>query len=187
MSYFINGTSGSRIDVDGFFGSPRPPYIPDHPNSVRTLATISNYLKGANAWTVSGVTMDRQSTSSSPDVIVRGFWEDVRRCKGSIACIATRGYPHLSENAGMKMWFEEPPTWGTGPHKRWTDNLFLYQHQRDHYVYLPVIIMHEFGHAIGLKDHGRPGTVMDGYYYDGVLTAEDENAAKATYQPHVAH
>ena len=85
------------------------------------------------------------------------------------------------------MKFEEPPTWHQSPyHKFWTDDIETYRRDRVLYEYLPSVIMHEFGHVLGLG-HGGGATIMNGHHYLGTITETDKNAAKAIYQRHVAH
>ena len=56
---------------------------------------------------------------------------------------------------------------------------------RTRYEYLPAIVMHEFGHAIGLA-HGGTG-IMVWPHDDQSISSDDESAAQAIYQPHIAH
>lgn len=65
-------------------------------------------------------------------------------------------------------------------------DLTEYVNDQDMYEYLPGILMHEFGHPIGLG-HGGSTSIMTGHYYLGDLSTDDKEGAKAVYQHHTAH
>ena len=85
----------------------------------------------------------------------------------------------------MRMWFEQPPRWEPGPYTMWTTEIRQFRDNPGKYEYLPAIIMHEFGHAIGLA-HGGTG-IMVGPHDDLNISTDDQDAAESIYQPHAAH
>ena len=166
-----------------FFGSARPVRLPDQPDSEAELLKASNYGDGL-AWNRAGVTV-RAQTASGADVRVRGYWTSNSRCEDSIACLSWSGSPHLASGSEMRMWFEQPPRWEPGPYKEWTTDIDTYRSNPDYYEYLPALVMHEFGHAIGLA-HGGAG-IMVGPHDDLNISTDDQDAAESIYQPHAAH
>ena len=100
------------------------------------------------------VAITQATSAAAADVFIVGYWtEDPidRHCKGSIACIEMKGpYPHFS--GGRFLWLEERPHWGHEDDPRtWTDEFQHWSRNRWTSQYLPAVLMHEFGHAIGLE------------------------------------
>ena len=107
-------------------------------------------------------------------MIIRGYWND-SRCGGSVACVQWgSGYPYLS---GVRFFrVESPPRYGGGPAGQWTDSWSEYMRQdMNRLVYLPALMMHEFGHVIGLGHTtrtpyakiGQPGEYTGGAIMGG--------------------
>lgn len=98
------------------------------------------------------------------------------------------------------MWIEDPPHWGDMPSsKEWTADFAEANNAPYKYEYLGRILMHEFGHSIGLGHSGIQSDVMQNAVREikpcspGTdaskcgLSSNDKNAAQSTYQHHKAH
>ena len=78
-------------------------------------------------------------------------------------------YPHIGD--GQEFWIEDPPRWGDKSKntqsdqpdaKVWTTNFRDFADNTTKYQYLPSVLMHEFGHTLGLQHGVRGETIMRG-------------------------
>ncbi len=182
--YFIRGTLANG-DIDGeqmfSINLSRTP----HP----TLTEPLNYQNAAKAWEnvpSGGVTLDRLLSGSSRDVIISGYWEPgigiKDQCGGSVACTYGAGtYPHLGN--GQVFVIEDPPRWPGEGRKEWTTSFTDAQNMGDKLEYLPWVLMHEFGHTLGLGHSPDGNAIMGGANQTG-LGDTDIGGLKATYAHH---
>lgn len=206
IDYYVKGTgsnpSATRVSgveqggTEGMFPAKRPPNLsPDYaPNE--ELLKLFNYDEAAKVWNIAvvGATIRRVNSVTNADVLIEGYWEPGEKsdkCGGTIACYMKWGpYPHIGSQTLLLI--EDPPRWprdyemGSVPMREWTINVSEYRKRPDKYAYLPGVVMHEFGHAIGLW-HGGTNSVMVGHLYLRALSPDDTNAARAIYRRHSAH
>ncbi len=182
--YYITGTlANGDIDGEQMFSAnlSRTP----HP----TLTDPLNYQNAAKAWQnlpASGVTLARLLSGSSADVIISGYWEpgiDIKdQCGGSVACTYGAGtYPHLGD--GQVFVIEDPPRWPGKGRKEWTTSFRDATDKSDEYEYLPWVLMHEFGHTLGLGHSADGNSIMGGKSRAG-LSSTDAQGLRATYAHH---
>ncbi len=182
--YFIKGTLANG-DIDGeqmfSINLSRTP----HP----TLTEPLNYQNAAKAWqnvTASGVTLDRLLSGSSPDVIISGYWEPgigiKDQCGGSVACTYGAGtYPHLGN--GQVFVIEDPPRWPGRGREKWTTDFDDATKKAMQFEYLPWVLMHEFGHTLGLG-HSSDGDAIMGGKTRARVSNTDAQGLRATYAHH---
>ena len=182
--YYIKGTlANGDIDGEQMFSAnlSRTP----HP----TLTEPLNYQNAAKAWqnlAASGVTLARLLSGSSADVIISGYWEPgigiKDRCGGSVACTYGAGtYPHIGN--GQVFVIEDPPRWPGKGRKEWTTSFRDATDKSDEYEYLPWVLMHEFGHTLGLGHSADGNSIMGGKSRAG-LSSTDAQGLRATYAHH---
>ena len=158
---------------------------------------------GATAWNSAsvGVRFGKLLSPSNPDsadLIVQGLstqsssFDD--KCAGTnnyvnaVACVIPAGsYPHLGKES---LYFEYPPQASSGRYE-WTRTLGQIGRQPNGTInlYMPMYMAHEFGHSAGLE-HPNTGTDVMSATIDlntRVLTADDKEAMKSTYNNHAAH
>ena len=204
VSYYIKGSQGD--------GALFPPDDTRQPNAL--LLQHSNYEAAANAWDAinAGVTFTRVSSAIAADVGIVGYWDPYLTttpqksdnvCGASVACTVNRRdiLPHLPSNpvdypymGYQTFYIEEPPRWGIGDSKKWTINFKDAIDRPNKFVYLPSVLMHEFGHTMGLG-HSASGVsdVMNGgireiepcgkSHAECGLSINDRKGAKSIYQP----
>ena len=209
VDYYIRGSQPSSIQAItvGLFSSRKPGHLADHEISP-ALLSLTNYADAAQAWNdvKAGVTVNQVSSAGRADVVIRGYWDANPadgidpECGRSIACTDPAGrYPHIGNQ--QTFWIEDPPHWGREASTReWTVDFKEWFDDPDVYQYLPSIIMHEFGHTIGLGHGTTWKDIMNGRTrelepcsYTGTerercgLTTNDKKAAEAIYEHHTAH
>ena len=204
VAYYICGTTASGItavakgDCAGFFPAEGIPE--NHAISADTVDEAT-YTTAAGAWTGAkvGAGVSRVTSKSAADVVIRGSWAEDKnggKCKTSVACLdPSRQNSHF--NGETTIWIEEPlwlpePKTGAGIRWIWTSDLALASQPQpvmgQYFEYLPAVMMHEFGHALGLDDTGIPNIMMGPAALQlGSLMPTDTSAAKAIYQHHASH
>ncbi|MDE2902444.1 MAG: fibronectin type III domain-containing protein [Chloroflexota bacterium] len=182
--YFIQGTlTDGNIDNSQLF----PPDVSMTPHP--TLIDPLNYSRAAKAWQDvpdGGVTLDRVLSSPSADVVISGYWDPgpgiKDQCGGSVACTYGAGtYPHLGN--GQVFVIEDPPRWPGRGREEWTPDLDDATKKAKQFEYLPWVLMHEFGHTLGLG-HSVDGDSIMGGKSRADLSTTDVQGLKATYAHH---
>ena len=187
VAYYIRGTSVTTIHgvtvgtQEGLF-----PASTSTPNPL--LTAPANYEHAANAWAnvrARGVTVTPATAEAGADVIISGYWDpgtDDDQCGGSVACTYPAGtYPHIGD--GQPFLIEDPPRWDGGPQEVWTISLADWNGDRDLYEYLPYVLMHEFGHTLGLGEGADSDDIMGGARRRD-LSDGDAKGLRATYAHH---
>ena len=190
------------------FPAAKPAHLSSYPHNP-LLHSPTVYVSAWTPWTrvVPGmVGIGSVAPSSTADVIVMGYWNpnpgpgSDRYCKNSAACVVTyRTDSHLTK---ATLYIEDPPNFGSSliP-KRWLLSYSDWDSDRETYAYLPGVLMHEFGHTLGLRDTragGYAGVMEDDERHEVPtcisappdkcgLSADDRNALKAIYQNHTLH
>ena len=163
---------------------------------------------GAIAWNSAsvGVRFGKLLSPSNPDsadVIVKGYSTargNSNPCghnnvdDDSVACVLDWRdssqppyYPHRSKDT---IHFEYPPSTSGGT-LAWTGNANMVgtQPTGTTNLYMPVYMMHEFGHTAGLHHPAAGNAVMSAKVDESLrtLTANDKEAMKRVYNGHTAH
>ena len=112
----------------------------------------------------------------------------------ALACITLKGaYPHLQD---LPMYFPQPLHFYMYDNAQrgyvlkeyiWTDNLRRAVNDDD-YLYLPSVMLHEFGHTAGPGHTWSGNEVMSGEYNTQMtVQPNDTEALKANYEGHSRH
>lgn len=127
-----------------------------------------------------------------PDVTIKGYWDsgaDTGHCGKGAACTTPGGtYPHIGQQT---LWIKYPPkgqhtsSRGQTQTTEWTTVRTLATNQSDVYYYLPMVMMHEFGHAAGVGHLYEPGVVMGDYAIVADLSDDDKDGMNAVLVSHV--
>lgn len=177
--------------------------------------TVDKYkaatTQGAGKWnTVLGTSrsfrFDDAPTVSSADIVVQGYSSSgTDRCGGAaaVACVpyTSSTYPHVTQR--QTLYFEYPPvsvipatidliTGVTTPARTvtytWEDN-FRTASGNATFLYMPIFMAHEFGHAAGLWHSTGASDAMNAGIAPNTqnLNSNDKKAMKALYDIHTAH
>ena len=194
------------------FTAPRPSHLATHElDPLLSDDVVHAYLHAISSAAWAGmVTLGRTTSSSTADVVVKAYWNpnpvpgpDLP-CKHSIACVhSLGGNSHLAN--GAILYIEEPPSFATsGKIQEWTASYSDWRKFPNMFEYLPGILMHEYGHVLGLNDTddtigyvGVMRSTMHEVPVGGVcrnapasecgLGAQDRNGLNAIYQNHTRH
>lgn len=102
-----------------------------------------------------------------------------------MACVYFVGtYPHIGN--GQVFVIEDPPRWpkdDAGTVRKWTTKIAVWQAAPEFNEYLPRVLMHEFGHTLGLGHTAVSGAIMAGLVSPN-LADEDVQGLRATSAHH---
>ena len=201
LSYQVAGASGDSITaiasgpdaLDGLF----PP-----PTGARSydgvLLALMNYENAAAVWNGlrAGVSVGRVATTAGAvsDVVIRGYWDPNPGQKGSdgtcdesIACMEVVGPNHPHMDSARTLWIESKPHWGEEREAgSWTLDFARAVSEPQKYQYLPAVLVHELGHAIGLLHSAGASDLMNGAVRTD-LSESDQSGARAIYGHHASH
>ena len=183
------------------------------------LLDFGSYSRAAAVWEAVPMTAGGRSASiefnlvysrQGADIFVKGYWGKQNAdgndgtCNISVACTEPAGeYPHIGD--GQVFWIEHQPYWGRSPvrganqpqppPREWTTDLKDMASNPRAYEYLPRVLMHEFGHTIGLGHSAevdaagnRHDDIMNGGdRSQNALSVNDSNGLKSIYENHVGH
>ncbi|MXY46633.1 MAG: matrixin family metalloprotease [Chloroflexi bacterium] len=133
-----------------------------------------------------------QALGAAADVVLKGYWSGAsNRCGTSlaVACVPYSlfiVYPHF--NRQQTFWFEHEPAIGS-TRVEWTNDFSVTRRNPRQFLYMPILMAHEFGHAAGLWH--SPGS-SDAMFHAARtprqnISGNDKNAMKAIYNHHAAH
>ena len=181
-------------------------YVPSSSNTLLDRSS-SVYASSTAPWeaVVPGMVSFSTTTISGVHVTVEiGAADECQQT--ALACVVSyfRTRPHLTR---VTLHIKDPPRIG----KTWTANYDDWQDDKRSFEYLPGVLLHEFGHPLGLDDTYDTSGVLPGSYvgimrdyrreaphapFDRCDTApadkcglsdHDRNALKAIYQDHTRH
>ena len=163
------------------------PTITYHLNTSIGESMLTDGLsKMETGWDGATATVNFESSSSTgADVVVMGYAASANKCPtGAVACISgvhPSHYPHLPKR---KLYVGFPAIKG----KIWTNDYSKATGKdKELYYYMPLVLMHEMGHAGGLGHLPFRVGVMSLYDYNGVFSAPtpiDERGMREALESH---
>ena len=200
VTYHVRGTSGDTIndietaEQEGMFLT--PPSDPDFKMPTSTaLYDLAVYAKAAAVWNGVGAGVTISRGTKKPFVVeIRGYWIDDAKCPQTIACVWPKN-KGSHEGEGQTMWIENPPKLYRETKVRvWTNDFARWVSRNKTYQYLPALLVHEFGHPLGLANSNERLSIMNQGIHDPCgpdiakcLTDADKKGLKAVYKSHNKH
>ena len=164
-------------------------YVPDSSNDELDDSSKA-YADAEKAWEdvkPGMVNLERVDTSDAAEVMVE---IGTAGCIESSACFdeSVLDGPHMTS---ANIYLQDPPI--AAGSELWTSDHSQWKGDMDKYVYLTSVLVHEFGHALGLADAYRAYGSYDGVMESDIIEvppgvgADDESALKAIYEDHTHH
>ena len=152
---------------------------------VAASKAVADWVRAAN---------DRKFISKGgSNVTIKGYWHNPNVVDGKcgstrtdlLGCAKSPGNPHIEYG---EVWIKYPPEGlnKDGEITEWTTSAHKVIDDPDRYFYLPWVMQHEIGHALGLGHNGS-GNIMYQYYEWPtalIATDEDEHGILEVLLPH---
>ena len=133
------------------------------PNSA--LLSLMTYSDTAAVWNGVGANIEIASTTSPSgvDKMIRGYWDQNSYTgKPQRGGCDPRTIACVDESDFKTMWIEDPPRRGGDRAKQWAPTYASYNRNSKRFEFLPDVIIHEFGHFLGLGHPYDQTSVMSG-------------------------
>ena len=160
--------------------------------AVELSADIWNGTDGIHSiWGSGTAPVIYTEVSSAPDVTISGYWRDPtggNPCDArSVACIPrppVGAYPHVPQHT-LSVAFPAQ-LYRDDLYLRWTNDFDKAKKRQAFYIYLPQVLMHEFGHSAGLFHPPLGHSLMSVFTTLPAPQQYDIDAMKFAYDGHNA-
>ncbi len=187
LGYWIQDT-----EEDPFMDGEKPSHISEDYEPVKVSDVIFASSEAAKQWNAKQDRVVFEAVSSGADTKIRGYWYPASgpgECGiDALACVKAGGtYPHLGFQEFWIKFPPEPPT--KSDFRKWTTDVEKARQSSDYFYYLTQVMMHEFGHNVGLGS--TQGPYLMGYVDpENVLdvpTKYDLDGMEHIYKGHKKH
>ena len=181
-----------HVDVESPSGT-RPSSYPDDPphpsltsrSTLTTTSINSAHLVWQNVGTGLRFHSDRPGDA---DLTILGYWnqgpKNDPKCRDSVACFSStddEDYPHFAKQT---IYLEFPPQWGKSSDSlEWTTSYAEATDDatRSLVLFMPYVMIHEVGHALGMWHAGTARSVMGGGGPDAPADSDDPHREPTNY------